>query len=503
MPNKKNRKIKSKRLENRKIRCQVIIDDHLESPAIRKTAEFIARDTSIYYLLESNSHLALHDAIKRLNRTQNQNGRIVDMYGVNFARNIKFPPGTVMLANRRKYLYRNIPNVAVLLHKLEFDKRGRLASGQVLVLDIDLKEERACLLAQKLTINILQQFIYLGLCVPVMTKKEFIASSRADRLSFRGNQEKDDPVLMNITVIGTKKAGKSALVNSLLGAGYAVVNSELPTPNRIVYRWNDKGDDIIMRYAGKTSRFGGISALREYMRNESLKANNNAIALPEMQIDTPLIKETMRQFAVIDTPGSNYAVAKDHTLVAYNAIKSSDICIFVLNYSNHLTDDEVKFFSYVYQAFFAEKRLYSLIVVINRIDERYASDDTSDDRVIDYIKTRLEALGFKDFLVLGASSLLYFYLNEVKNIADKNHRLLTKNYLRELKEEHRKDVKVSTYLSFIKKYVGNLEDFHENDVRDMKLLYQASGIPLLLEYILCIAQLRKSLQVADGKTKTV
>ena len=64
-----------------------------------------------------------------------------------------------------------------------------------------------------------------------------------------------------------------------------------------------------------------------------------------------------------------------------------------MNYSNHLTNDEVTFLKNIHSLFKENNKFYSLFITVNRIDERYAvNEEKSVDRILDYISTRLEDL---------------------------------------------------------------------------------------------------------------
>ena len=117
-------------------------------------------------------------------------------------------------------------------------------------------------------------------------------------------------------------------------------------------------------------------------------------------------------------PWSNFAGAGDeHRKNAENCIREADVCIFVMNYSSYLNDDEAKFLQQIREFFQAEGKFYSLFITVNRIDERYSSEaKKSIVYVLDYIGSHLEQLDYKNIVTLETSALQYFYLNSVKNL---------------------------------------------------------------------------------------
>ena len=224
---------------------------------------------------------------------------------------------------------------------------------------------------------------------------------------------------LKIAVMGTKKAGKSVVVNCLLGAEYAPTSSELPTPNRIDYI-PEKRQDIALDYQGETRTFDTVKGIHDFIEKafkDAQQETGEKAGLADMVIHYP--QQGMDSCVIMDTPGPNYAGAgEEHARIASECIREADICIFVMNYSNYLTHDEEKFLKEIRTYFEAQGKFYSFFVAINRIDERYAAEvEKSTTRVIDYIQGRLEAPGYHGVLAFGTSALSFYYLQSARAIA--------------------------------------------------------------------------------------
>lgn len=285
---------------------------------------------------------------------------------------------------------------------------------------------------------------------------------------------------LKIAVMGTKKAGKSVVVNCLLGAEYAPTSSELPTPNRIDYI-PEKRQDIALEYQGATRTFASVKGIHDFIEKafkDAQQETGEKAGLADMVIHYP--QQGMDSCVIMDTPGPNYAGAgEEHARIASECIREADICIFVMNYSNYLTHDEEKFLKEIRTYFEAQGKFYSFFVAINRIDERYAAEvEKSTTRVIDYIQGRLEALGYHGVLAFGTSALSFYYLQSARAIAqaDGVTGVLGYDDIRALKKKHKDEM---TKLSFVAGMYDRLEDFHGIEDATDAAVEAMSGIPQL------------------------
>ena len=298
---------------------------------------------------------------------------------------------------------------------------------------------------------------------------------------------------LRIAIMGTKKAGKSVIVNSLLKRDYAPTSSTLPTPNTIKYIPVNSDDDIVLEYGGQKYAFKNAKDISEYIGDQfkaAQKITGEGAGLPDMTIYYP--SEELNGYEIWDTPGPNVAFTDEHRKNAEKCIKEADVCIFVMNYSNHLTNDEVNFLKQIHQTFKENNKFYSLFIAVNRIDERYAvNEEKSVLRILDYISGRLENLEppFKNIIMFGTSALQSFYLDQVIDLVKADRKkdgenenelpLLNYDSIRPLKQNHQENWKA---IKFIGDALGNLEDFHNINNPTEKELYAFSGMPQLWRY---------------------
>ena len=174
-------------------------------------------------------------------------------------------------------------------------------------------------------------------------------------------------------------------------------------------------------------------------------------------------------------------------------IKEVDVCIFVMNYSNCLTNDEVTFLKRLNEILRAENKISQFIVVVNRIDERYAVDeDKSVNRILDYLSKRLGDLTppYRNIVIFGTSALQSFYLDSVIDLVKADRAedgkdvdelpLIEGDSIRPLQRRHKDALAL---IKFIYCELCKLEDFHDIENPTEKEIYAFSGIPQLRRYV--------------------
>ncbi|MHC1721436.1 MAG: dynamin family protein [Clostridiaceae bacterium] len=323
---------------------------------------------------------------------------------------------------------------------------------------------------------------------------------------------------LKIAVMATKKAGKSVIVNSFLREQYAPTSLELPTPNNCIYK-RSKDNTLRLIYGENSILFRNPKDIYLYLLKEFKKAQidkASGYTLGDMEIQYVGTGNNIGNYTIIDTPGSNYVPAKKyessdnrHKKLAYKWIEIADVVLFLINYSNYLTMDEEEFFRDVKKQFENMNKFYSLIVVVNKLDEMYISEfeNKSVVRFLDYIRYMLYELGYKGFVVIGTSARTYFDSLRVEKL-DEESSCKIKDYvpIKTLKGDMlRKRMKIlknlyvgmpeMSVLSFADDQLANLEWFHGFKDYSLDDLYKKSGIPNLERYTVYIAMQKANLEL--------
>ena len=534
-------------------KCSIIEALDLEDSNIYKTGKQIKdciKENRIF-LISTDSKEKLYEVIEQISKKTNVNLTSVRFaYEINFKYKIILHRKTETIINSKKvpiiHNVRNIKTFSEIVKYLNYDENGLLCNYSI---TIDDTEETNTDNIRNEIVKLSQQFIFLNFDVDIFTKSETDKKNKIDNLKKNYNKiienidflcSEIDKILLyenisnkifiekrkilwdiktdieniksgsiRIAVMGTKKAGKSVIVNSLLNCDYAPTSLELPTPNNVFYIPNNKDDRLYLEYEGKKQYFDCSEDLKKYITDEFEKAKENTgkgSALSDMFIYYP--SNDLTGFEIIDTPGPNFAGAgKEHEKKTEEAIKIADVCIFVINYSSHLTNDEITYFQKIRNSLTKDK-LNSLLIAVNRIDERYSSNiEKSVTRIVDYIKYRLEELNYKNLLVFHTSALQSFYLEKVCQFWEEYkydkvlHSDINSDIIDYLKDEYEDDDEKLTPLDFISKSFTQMKNFHKIKNGNGEQLYLLSGIPKFKKYCRYVVEQKTNEAIIDITSK--
>ena len=520
---------------------EIIDISKLEDPTLVKK---MTANGDKFYLLPQRASISLCDTIDKLSKNTSDKSVLTKL---RIAYDVEFALPTELLSEDGETKTQNsirVLSLSDLLDKFEYDENLIIKNSEKyhVVIDDENAEDDS---ASKAVAALFQQTVFLNLNIDIKMKSEIKKSLIKDK--FRENYSKlceeidakksyledalnhadltesgknrisnmvqsFDKMIedlakakkrpIRIAAMGTKKAGKSVVINSLLKRDYAPTSSELPTPNVIKYVPADKDADLTLEYKGKTLTFNSAKDISDYIGSEfenAQKHTGEGSGLDDMIIHYPC--DDLSGCEVWDTPGPNFAGAgEEHHKIANECIKEADVCIFVMNYSNHLTDDEVKFLQQIHKNFKEENKFYSLFITVNRIDERYSAEvEKTVNRILDYISGRLEELDYKNIVIFGTSALQSFYLDKVlKLLADDGEEIDDDNTLydavRKAKKKHRD---LMTPLRFVEDSVKNVEDFHDIYDADVNTIENFSGIPQLWHHVRYVGEQKVDTEIVD------
>ncbi len=511
---------------------------------IRQTMKRVGANKDQVHLLSASTNLSLHEAINRLGQADDEEGMTITK--ARFAYNLQFTlPVEVFYADGTGGEPLGRANsLREVLDVLPLDENGGLETPCRIVLDDDDVDEEQKDAAKAMIAELFQQFVFLNLDIDIVSKSEMRKNIVKERFRRRYTEIKEEldktlqgmgeiisrqtmsemsqataeemyqtlqevqPELekarkrpIRIAAMGTKKAGKSVIINSLLKQEYAPTSSELPTPNVIQYIPEPPDGKLQLEYKGKNLTFSSADELRAYIQKEfeeAQKYTGEGSGLEDMIVHYPAAG--LAGFEIYDTPGPNFAGAgEEHERIAEECIEKADVCIFVMNYSNHLTTDEVNFLRKIRDSFERNGKFYSLLIAINRIDERYNAEvEKSVTRLVDYIRKRLGELDYPNIVTFGTSALQSFYLEKIRQLCveagERRDIVITGDVVSGLKKTNRKWM---TQLRFIETSLGNLEDFHDYETPTDRDLDRMSGIPQLQRYVRYIGEQKADLEIVD------
>lgn len=513
-------------------KCTIIeAEDIGTEKTLIRTAEIVCDEPEKIYLLDQEK--GLWHVIERLIMQFEEQDAIVSQ---KFAYNINCKLHTELCKDDRKICDLNC--FADFVENVKFTDKSNLAEKYHIIVDDGKVEDEA--IVRKAVADLFQQTVLLGLNVDIVRKSEIKNANirKAFRRKYKQLLNKVQSVYkkvnglkisteegkqvfasvknalettveemeaaaqrpIRIAVMATKKAGKSVIVNSLIGDEYAPTSLTLPTPNCIRYIPDINAEIITLKYGDKELHFIEAKEIKKYILEEFKKAQAHTgedAALPDMIIRYP--STSMNAFEVWDTPGPDFAGAgTSHRKIAEACIKNADVCIFVEDFTKNLQDSSIDFLKDIKQVFEENDKFYSLFIAINKVDQRFtSSDDKSIHKIIDYIREKLNDLGYANITTFGTSALDYFYLGLVKKLLPVGNEI-TVDDLRAFKKENPDDYKKNlTQLKAIKNRLTDIEDYMHVEDPNADDVAIGSGMPHLIEYTKYIGEQKADMEIVN------
>ena len=265
---------------------------------------------------------------------------------------------------RNKYKYWLICDIAlILLNKVEIDKavaliKTEVSNRQGLLLDSVVKT------LDSSNSDIIKQLI------PV---KDLVIQYR-NNADFLGIKER------RVIVTANMSAGKSTLVNSLIGKDIARTSQEVCTGN-ICYFFNKPFEDNRVHFNSQE-----LDYCFQDNKDKDFDWNDATAYAVAFKSDETL----KRRICIIDTPGVNSAIRREHGKIAKKCIQEEpyDCLYYILNANKLGTDEEIAYLRWISNNVPREK----VIFVLNKLDDFRISDDS--------IKSSIEGVQ-KDLIGLG------------------------------------------------------------------------------------------------------
>jgi ribosome biogenesis GTPase A len=211
---------------------------------------------------------------------------------------------------------------------------------------------------------------------------------------FRANYTFTTQKEMRVMVTANISAGKSTLINAIIGKPIARMSQEACTAN-LGFIYNKPFEDNYIHLLGSPL---SLIAAKDF-------ANVEKSAVCSIASYFTASGHSQVRICLIDTPGTNFAVNRNHGELTRKAILEEcyDKLIYVLNTNRLGSEDEIKHLKYVYENVPEEK----VIFVLNKLDKFKSAEDSISES-IEGVRADLQKIGYANPIICPISA--YFSL---------------------------------------------------------------------------------------------
>ncbi len=224
--------------------------------------------------------------------------------------------------------------------------------------------------------------------------------------------------LKRILVVATMSAGKSTLINALTGHPINKVAVTACTNDLYyIYNWHEEEGNVMKQKDGSIQYHPIIS--HQNIGEFSEVALHFHSQLSDLRI------------CFIDTPGVNYARAKQHKTITYDAIKKNEYeaVLFVSNSNYFETDDEIELLRYV-----VSHTKKPIIFVLNKVDTFKQGHD-SIGKMLQRYENYLNKLKLKSTIVPISSEAALFFKTDANHLNSDDY-CLYEQYKKKFSQEY-------------------------------------------------------------------
>ncbi|MCK8827927.1 dynamin family protein [Natroniella acetigena] len=189
-----------------------------------------------------------------------------------------------------------------------------------------------------------------------------------------------------VALIATMSAGKSTLLNSLLGQELMPSKNRACTATIVKIKDNDESNEFKGKVFDKDENL--LEKINDLDKEKMSKLNENPeVDYIELEGDIPLISSEKTSLEIIDTPGPNSSNNPDHKVKTYRVIKkeAKPVILYVLDVTSLATNDDANLLKAVAEQMkVGDKQSKDrFIFALNKIDDL---DEENEEFVEDYIK---------------------------------------------------------------------------------------------------------------------
>ena len=220
-----------------------------------------------------------------------------------------------------------------------------------------------------------------------------------------------------ICVVATMSAGKSTLINSMLGK--KLMPSKLEACTAIITKIKDNSQENIPFKAKIYDRYNNLLETNEELTYSSMKRFNEEenVSLVSVEGNIPFVQSDDISLVLIDTPGPNNSRDENHERVQRELLgKSSKALVLYLMTGEYGTNDDNNLLRMVSSsmAVGGKQSKDRFIFVVNKLDER-KKEDGDINETLTRIESYLQTHGIKKPNLFPAAALPALNIRLIKN----------------------------------------------------------------------------------------
>ena len=221
--------------------------------------------------------------------------------------------------------------------------------------------------------------------------------------AFEQAQNQDFPV----NVVATMSAGKSTLINALLGKKLMPSSQEACTATISEIQDNDK--EVFEAQA--FDKDGNLCATSNDLNLETMKEwnSNEKISKIEIKGDIPFVNADDTRLILMDTPGPNNARDEAHKETTMRALSESSktLVLYILNATQSGVNDDNNLLNMVAESMKVggKQSKDRFIFVVNKLDEFFDKEDDNVESALCKVRKYLEDKGIENPNIYPASAL--------------------------------------------------------------------------------------------------
>ncbi len=283
--------------------------------------------------------------------------------------------------------------------------------------------------ARDLIIAILHKLNQIYVAAPTLQANTMIENSLFSCVAdFKQAADKLVHPALRIATIGTTSAGKSTLVNALIGRQIAPMDAGEMSAGVLHLVHNEKRhlkiDEVQGLWDGIDAEYNEDSAIYEHIREKVFKVYHEAkktktIQIPEIRIEGELLPAAWTELLslpsgvnieIYDLPGLNNINDKENIKVIQNYLKQC-FSLVVMNYLHTDSASRAELFKEIKKIVDAlGGKTDAMIFVLNAVDARSENDDPLETRIAEFsnaIQQELKLTNTPNIIAITARALFY------------------------------------------------------------------------------------------------